>query len=73
MIDNNKLHLLEQILNPKLKLKKGEVFASARSQLLVEDRVKQPDYLINKITQGTVSKYAYGTQIRQVGMTRGNR
>ena len=37
------------------------------------DREKSKDYLLHKINTGKVNRKAYGTNIRSVQMTRGNR
>ena len=41
--------------------------------LLVTNRVHDPQYLMNVVDSGTVSHMAYGARVRKVQMTRGNR
>jgi cobyric acid synthase len=52
--------------NPNLRQTKLQEF-------YINDRVKAKAYLLNRINTGTVNYKAYGTAVRSVEMTRGNR
>ena len=43
------------------------------AEFYVSDRVKVKPYLLNRVETGNVSYKAYGTAVRRVEQTRGNR
>ena len=73
MLLNNQLDQVEAMLHPDVKPEKNENYAQARNKLLLQDRAKDGSYLLNIIETGRVSHMAYGSYVRSVQMTRGNR
>lgn len=78
IVGKNSLTLLESLYPTEGwqgKMNQGQ--AVDQRQGMVEfygdDREKSKDYLLHKINTGKVNRKAYGTNIRSVQMTRGNR
>ena len=72
IITKNQHDLLEILLHPKLHVPQFSTYEAERVNYY-NDRVRDPQYLMNFIDSGMVSKMAYGTHVRRVEMTRGNR
>lgn len=64
--------LLEMLYKPNVKPQNGENFFQAMHKLYT-GRSMDPPFLLNIVSSGRVSRMAYGTHVRAVEMTRGNR
>lgn len=60
------------MLHPKLKVPAHSTYEQEREKYF-NDRVSLPQYLMNFVDSGMVSHMAYGSRVRKVQMTRGNR
>ena len=66
--------LMEMMFKPNVKpAGKHETFAQAMNNLYQTNRTVDDPFLLNIVQTGNVSSMAYGTAIRAVQMTRGNR
>lgn len=67
--------LLEALLHPKLQIQKDDINGDydAQRAALYKTRSQDEPYLMNFVETGRVSHMAYGTAVRSVQMTRGNR
>jgi hypothetical protein len=72
IIKNNQHELLEIMLHPKVHIPQHSNYDVERNNFF-NDRVRDTQYLMNTIDSGMVSHMAYGTRVRRVEMTRGNR
>jgi len=64
--------MINFMLNPTSKLKKGETPDTARARIYTS-RKPLDKILLNEVTTGSVSNMAYGAKVRKVQMGRGNR
>jgi hypothetical protein len=72
LMTQNNHDLLETLLHPKLHVPQHSTYETERFNYY-NSRVKNPQYLMQFIETGMVSNMAYGTRVRRVEMTRGNR
>lgn len=68
----NQHELLEILLHPKVHVPQHSNYENERRNFYNE-RVSNPQYLMNFIDSGMVSHMAYGARVRKVEMGRGNR
>ena len=72
LLERGDHQLVEILLRPKLKPAAHQSYADAREHLLSGRDTDDP-YLMSFVDSGMVSRMAYGTHVRAVQMTRGNR
>jgi hypothetical protein len=64
--------MLELLLHPKLTVPTHSDYNRERN-IWYSERVTLPPYLLSIVDSGMVGNMAYGTRVRRVQMTRGNR
>ena len=72
IVTGNNHDMLELLLHPKLKVPVLSTYEQERATFY-RDRVRNPQYLMDVVDTGMVSHMAYGTRVRKVQATRGNR
>lgn len=74
IIKSKNLELFEAFFKiPVANTAEAGEYTRAANQFYIQDRVKVRESLLTRIDTGKVSYKAYGTAIRSVQMTRGNR
>jgi len=75
LVERADMTLLEALLHPKLQIQKDYINGDydAQRATLYGRRSQDEPYLMNFVETGRVSHMAYGTAVRSVQMTRGNR